>query len=206
MDLNSFFASGQQPDFLYDQHYVEGCLFGACACPEIPLPDVWLPWTIKHHKQIKSAEEADYITDMMFAYFKQILKQINQETYQPPQYLVYDDANKENLARWCTGVLTAHSAQEKVWQHAWQKMQQQAPETAPKLAKDLQHCLLMFTTFAEPDKATISNKQDCNEDPQKVLPKIAKSLPITVQTYLNIAGELAGFLPNQFETFSQKPN
>ena len=145
---------------------------GACACPEIPLPDVWLPWVIKHRGQVENAAQADAIADILFAHFKACLAQMHEDAIQLPAYAKYVDqgpinkgadesntaealildANSETalisentpLSQWCEGLLMAHTATEKFWQGAWNKMQQQNPDAAPAMAKNLKHCLLVF--------------------------------------------------------------
>lgn len=169
---------------------------GACACPEIPLPDVWLPWVIKEHNKIKDAAQADDISDKLFVYFKHCLSQMHTNTVKLPDYAKFELDNYSALQQWCTGLLTAHSAREKFWQGAWEKMQKKAPELAPTMAKDLRHCLDMFTTFAEPEKV--------NEKIRMQLPLISKSLHLTLANYVSLSGELAAYLPNQFESFTQK--
>ncbi|MFT6269632.1 MAG: hypothetical protein ACJAVV_002459 [Alphaproteobacteria bacterium] len=204
-DLSVLYDNPEQAQFLQSQSYVEGCLLGACACPEIPLPDVWLPWVIKHHQQIQNAQQADHITDVLFAFFKQCLAHMHNNSLSLPAYAVYSDISAKPLRDWCEGILVAHSAREKFWQGAWNKMQAQSPQNAPQLAKDLKHCLLMFTTFADPEKAIeeANSKDGSGALLAQKLPVIAKSLQDTLQKYVAISGELAAFLPNQFETFQQ---
>jgi uncharacterized protein len=205
-DLSSMYADAKQASFLHSQYYVEGCLLGACACPEIPLPDVWLPWVIKHHQQIKSTQQADQISDALFVYFKQCLANMHNNNLSLPSYAVYSGANSISLSQWCEGILVAHSAREKFWQAAWDKMHASSPENAINMAKDLKHCLLMFTTFADPQKAIeeANNKDAGGAALAEKLPIIARSLPAALQKYVTISGDLAAYLPNQFETFEKR--
>jgi uncharacterized protein len=210
-DLSVLYDKPEQAQFLHSQSYVEGCLLGACACPEIPLPDVWLPWVIKHHQQIQNAQQADHITDILFGFFKQCLASMHNNSLCLPDYAVYSSSSVggnsvEPLREWCEGILVAHIGREKVWQSAWNKMQAQTPEKAPQLAKDLKHCLLMFSTFADPEKAIeeANTKEGGGELLAQKLPVIAKSLQDTLHKYIAISGELAAFLPNQFETFQNQ--
>jgi uncharacterized protein len=209
-DLSILYDNPEQADFLHSQFYVEGCLLGACACPEIPLPDIWLPWVIKHHQQIQSAEQADYISDFLFGFFKQCLANMHNNSLRLPKYAVYHQDNDDNrpLRDWCEGILIAHSAREQFWQGAWNKMQDRSPEEAPQLAKDLKHCLLMFTTFASPEKAIqVANEKDgSGELLAQKMPAIASNLDDTLRKYVAISGKLAAYLPNQFETFQKQRN
>jgi uncharacterized protein len=209
MDLSGLYQHPQQASFLHPQEFIEGCLLGACACPEIPLPDVWLPWVIKQHKQIESVEQAEQISDVLFAFFKHCLAEMHANTLALPKYAQlpkdepYDKVRYAPLQRWAQGLLMAHGAREAYWQNAWNKMQDQAPDKAPKLAKDLSHCLLMFTTFADPQKALTEAKKKGDSKLLSKLPLIAQSLQTSLETYVSLSGTLAAFLPNQFETFSQ---
>jgi uncharacterized protein len=82
-------------------------------------------------------------------------------------------------------------------------MQQRKPEEAPALAKDLKHCLLVFSTFANPPAAIAQAKERGEMNLEDKLPMIAQSLQSTLLQYVSISGKLASFLPNQFETFAQ---
>lgn len=206
MDLTELYAQPANVSFLHSRYYVEGCVLGACACPEIPLPDVWLPWVIQQHNQIKNERQADAITDILFEYFKHCLAQMNTNSLKLPDYAVYKvDANVDDpLRQWCEGLLMAHSAREQFWLGSWRKMQKKDPQDAPKMAKDLKHCLMMFTTFANPTLAIAEAQAKSPDSPlAEQLPIVAKSLGETLTTYVNIAGKLAAYLPNQFETFQQ---
>jgi len=205
MDLSVLYQDSQQSEFLHSQYYVEGCLLGACACPEIPLPDVWLPWVIKHHHQIENAEQADAITDMLFAYFKECLAQMHSENLCLPTYATYLPNDHTALSQWCSGLLVAHTAREKYWQGAWNKMQAKSALQTPQMAKDLKHCLMMFSTFADPQNAIADadKKDGSGNELSNKLPLIAKSLEQALLKYVAISGELAAYLPNQFETFQK---
>lgn len=209
--LSSLYEDSQQAAFLQSQYFVEGALMGACACPEIPMPDAWLPWVIKHHGQVQNDAQANAITDVLFAHFKACLAQMHDDTIQLPVYVQYSaqgDSDKSNsergnlaLSEWCEGLLMAHTATEKSWQSAWNKMQQRNPDAAPALAKNLKHCLLVFSTFAEPNKAIKEAAKKGDFELSQKLPMIAQSLEQTLLTYIKISGNLAAYLPNQFETF-----
>lgn len=210
MNLLEIYANPENAEMLHSRFYVEGAIFGAGVSPEIPMPNVWLPWAIKHHGQMQSNEQADAITDALFAYFKFCLQQMKDKLQTLPSYCVFeDDSNKWDannpLAQWLKGVLMAHSSMESVWQNAWKLMQERNPEQAPELAKQLKHSLGMFSTFADINLALEQASLRGQVDFEKKLPLIAKSLPDSVATYVSISGELASYLPNQFETFVQKP-
>lgn len=211
MNLLLIYQNPEIADMLHSRYYVEGALFGAAVTPEIPMPDVWLPWAIKHHGQMQNNQQADTITDALFDYFKYCLRQMKDNAQCLPSYAVFEvgesgfsDASSP-LSQWLQGVLMAHSNMESVWQNAWQLMQDKDPEQAPLLAKKLKHSLGMFSTFADLALASEQAKKRGQTDFERKLPLIALSLPEALKTYVSISGELASYLPNQFETFVQKP-
>jgi uncharacterized protein len=210
MNLLQIYQNPENAAMLHSRYYVEGAMFGAGVSPEIPMPDVWLPWAIKHQGQMQNKQQADAITDALFDYFKYCLQQMKENQQVLPDYCVLEDDRERwgpdsALSQWMQGVLTAHSSMESVWQNAWKLMQAANPEQAPVLAKNLKHSLGMFSTFADLDLAIEQAGERGQEDFAEKLPLIAQSLPETLNTYVSISGELAGYLPNQFETFVQKP-
>nr|WP_297350034.1 UPF0149 family protein [uncultured Glaciecola sp.] len=210
MNLLLIYQNSDIADMLHSRYYVEGALLGAGVAPEIPMPDVWLPWAIKHHGQMQNNQQADVITDALFDYFKYCLQQMKDNALRMPDYCVFEDDNEKwgrssPLSQWMQGVLTAHSSMEPVWQNAWQLMHDKNPQHAPVLAKKLKHSLGMFSTFADVELAFEQAKKRGQMDFEKKLPLIAQSLPDSLSTYVSISGELANYLPNQFETFVQKP-
>jgi uncharacterized protein len=210
MNLLFIYQNADIADMLHSRYYVEGALLGAGVAPEIPMPDVWLPWAIKDHGQMQNNQQADVITDALFDYFKYCLQQMKDNALRMPAYCVFKDDNEKlgpssSLSQWMQGVLMAHSSMEPVWQNAWQLMHNKNPQHAPVLAKKLKHSLGMFSTFADVELAVEQAKKRGQMDFEKKMPLIAQSLPEALSTYVSISGELASYLPNQFETFKQKP-
>lgn len=210
MDLLLIYQNSDIVNVLHSRYYVEGIIFGAGVSPEIPMPDVWLPWAIKHHGQMQNNQQADVITGVLFDYFKYCLQQMKDNAQRIPSYGVFEDDSdnwgiSSPLSQWLQGLLTAHSSMEPVWQNAWQLMQDKNPNNAPVLAKKLKHSLGMFSTFADVELAIEQAKKRGQMDFENKLSSIAASLPDAFNTYVSISGELASYLPNQFETFVQKP-
>jgi uncharacterized protein len=104
-------------------------------------------------------------------------------------------------ARWLQGLLFAHQQLEPIWQSAWQGMQQKQPDKAPKRGKDLQHCLSLFTTFADLPFALQNQADDTFE---KKLPDIFATLPRALTRYLSLSEALVPYLPDQFEQIIQR--
>jgi len=210
MNLLLIYQNPDIADMLHSRYYVEGAMLGAGVSPEIPMPNVWLPWAIKNHGQMQNNQQADVITDALFDYFKYCLQQMKDNAQCMPDYGVFEAdrdkrGEKSPLSQWLQGVLTAHSSMEPVWQNAWQLMHDKNPQHAPVLAKKLKHSLGMFSTFADVELAIDQAKKRGQMDFEDKLPLIAQSLPKALSTYVSISGELASYLPNQFETFVQKP-
>lgn len=214
MNLLLIYQSPEIADMLHSRYYVEGAIFGAAVTPEIPMPDVWLPWAIKRHGKMQNNQQADSITDALFDYFKYCLQQMKDNAQRLPSYAVFDGNESGSLnfsdvasplSQWLQGVLMAHSSMEAVWQNAWQRMQDNNPEQAPVLAKKLKHSLGMFSTFADIALAMEQAKKRGQADFERKLPLISLALPEALNTYVSISGELASYLPNQFESFVQKP-
>ncbi len=209
MNLQALYEQPQHVQFLRSRYFVEGAITGACASPEIPMPDTWLPWTVSARPQLsesaQSAEQTELIFDQLFGFFKETLASMNNQRLKLPSYAEYRSLNDTHeLSEYCSGLMLAHQSSEKLWASAWKQMQAKRPEDAPALAKDLKHCLLVFTTFADPQTAIEQAEERGEHHLQEKLPIIAQSLHITLQQYVYISGKLAGFLPNQFETFVQQ--
>lgn len=204
-DLSKLYQSKSDTYFLHNQAFVEGVIIGACACPEIPLPDVWLPWTIKQHNKVENNAQADRIFEQLFDYFRQVLASVKQQSVLLPVYVEEvtsdeDITNNTEREDFLSGVLLAHQASERTWQMAWDKMAKAEPENMQVQAKRLKHCLMMFSTFANVKQALAKAKKQNNADLVEKLPTIAKSLPDAFKTYLAISDSLVEFLPDQFET------
>lgn len=193
-------------DVLYPYPFIQGAIFAACAAPEIPMPEQWLPWVIKTRNQLTSTEQADELTDLLMKLLQYQLKQMSDEVIQLPKDVSYQGETHTNsqLALWCQGMLFGHKQLESVWQNAWNKMQVSEQQQMRQLQKDLAHCLYMFTTFADVPLAIQQAEARGNDQLYKLLPKIFMSFQTSLHTYVGLSGRLVDFLPNQFETFEQK--
>ncbi|MGJ8680012.1 UPF0149 family protein [Paraglaciecola sp.] len=186
--------------------FIQGQVFAACAAPEIPMPEDWLPWIIKTKNQLTSVEQADQLTDLLVKLLQYQLKDMSDEKIGLPKGVDFDGdtSTQSTLSLWCQGMLFGHAQLEAVWQDAWDKMQIKQQEQMRQLQKDLSHCLYMFTTFADMPLAISQAEKRGNDQLRQLLPKIFLSFPETLKTYVGLSGRLVDFLPNQFETFEQK--
>lgn len=193
-------------DVLHPFDFIQGLVFSVAAAPEIPMPEVWLPWAIKTNNQLTSTEQADQITDILMKVLQVQLKKMSEEKIALPKGVTFNQQgqHQSSVAVWCQGMLFGHSQLEAVWQQAWNKMQVSEKTQMQQLQKDLSHCLYMFTTFADVPLAVKQAESRGNDQLLNILPKIFLSFPQTLKTYVGLSGRLVDFLPNQFETFEQK--
>ncbi|MCF2948769.1 YecA family protein [Paraglaciecola aquimarina] len=185
--------------------FIQGSVFAVCAAPEIPMPEVWLPWIIKTKKQLANEQQADQLTDLLMKLLKHQLKDMSDEKIHLPKGVNFagDISTDSQLSLWCQGMLMGHSQLEAVWQNAWDKMKVTDPKKITQLQKDLSHCLYMFTTFADIPLALKQAEARGNDQLLNILPKIFLSFEQSLKTYVGLSGRLVDFLPNQFETFKE---
>lgn len=201
--LNSLCVSEELSGVLHPYAFIQGVIFAVAGAPEIPMPEKWLPWTLKASNQLTSTEQADNLTDVLMKVLQEQLKSLSEEKIHLPKGVTFNqcDQEKSTLAVWCKGMLFGHSQLEPVWQKAWNKMQVSELAQMQQLQKDLSHCLYMFTTFADIPLAIQQAQNRGNDQLLNILPKIFLSFPQTLKTYVGLSGRLVDFLPNQFETF-----
>ncbi|MDC0601437.1 UPF0149 family protein [Aliiglaciecola sp.] len=191
---------------LHDSDFVSGVIFAVCAAPEIPMPDIWLSWAFNQHGQLASEEEANNIADALMIALQEQLREISAETFDYPmksEALPKQPSKELPVSRWLKGLVFGHSQLEQLWESCWQQVASQQSDKLPKLQTNLKHCLMMFTTFANVPLALEQAKRVGNTKLVENIDTIFKSLPSALKTYVDIAGELAQFLPDQFETFVQ---
>lgn len=190
---------------LHPVNYIDGLLFAAAAVPEIPMPEQWLVLVFKQHGKLASEAEAEKLTEVLLAVFKEHLRSMKDSSASLPTDCVMPNKNQSGgpLAHWMTGLLTGHSEFETLWHQSWELMLQQNPNSAPQLKKELTHCLSMFSTFANVPLAIEQAKQQGNEQLEPNLEKIFLALPKALDLYVQLSGNLAQYLPNQFESFTQ---
>jgi uncharacterized protein len=204
--LSALCQSDELLDVLHPYAFIQGVVFAVAAAPEIPMPEIWLPWAIKSSQQLTSTQQADNLTDNLMKVLQEQLKSMSEEKIQLPKGVTFNQEGEEqsSVAWWCQGMLFGHSQLESVWQDAWNKMQVNEVTQMQQLQKDLSHCLYMFTTFADVPLAVQQAESRGNDQLLNILPKIFLSFPQTLKTYVGLSGRLVDFLPNQFETFEQK--
>lgn len=194
---------------LHNANYLQGLVFAVCAAPEIPMPEVWLNWSFKQHGKIPSMQEADEIAEVLMGLLQEQLKAMRSERFDYPgqgQPLPDDATPDMHCSQWLQGLLAGHTHLESLWQSCWQNVQESEPGKVERYQRDLKHCLMMFSTFADVPLAKQQAQRVGNNKLIDSLPDIYLSLPKALKTYVDLAGQLASYLPEQFETFKQPTN
>ncbi|MGJ8630151.1 MAG: UPF0149 family protein [Glaciecola sp.] len=199
--LNDLYQLSLWQKTLYSAPKVHGILFGVSCVPEIPMPETWLGYVFNQHSQIPSEAALEQLTKVLMDGLSQVLAAIHKSDYTFCEAWSWDDSELAMFADFLQGVLLVHQAQEKQWQKAWDTM----PETAQVAhSKTLQQCLSMMTTFADVPLA-ISKKSPAQQPAFiSALPQLFLSLPNTIERYVGLSGQVASYLPNQFEQFTQR--
>lgn len=183
---------------------IQGLCFAVAAAPEIPPPQHWMAWALISPEEIDQTL-ADKLAEPLMDCFKQqllLMRQENPAAVLPAECEYYPGMTMESpLSQWLCGCLLGHRQLEPVWQKAWQTMQQREPEQAPDAAKELSHILRLLSTFANTELAISQAAERGNKELKSQLADIALTLPRALQHYVDLAGTLAGYLPNQFEIF-----
>ncbi|GAB3013031.1 UPF0149 family protein [Bowmanella dokdonensis] len=182
---------------------IQGLIFAVAAAPEIPPPQIWMGWVVIEPDRIDQ-NLADSLTGLLMDCFKLQLQAMRDEQLALPPNCRYHGGLTldEPMSQWFSGCLLAHQHLQDRWQKAWQAMQRQKPDRAPEAAKDLSHLLRLFSTFANIPLALEQAVERGNPELEHQLPAIAETLPRALKQYVDLAGELAAYLPNQFETFT----
>lgn len=113
-----------------------------------------------------------------------------------------DKASRRPLELWLTGILMGHKKVEPIWSSCWDSFKGDVDQQEV-MAADLTRCLKLFSSLANVDLTLQSATPEKAKEFRQNCPLLAKQLPGVLKNYIEIAGELAGHLPNQFETFVQ---
>ncbi|MDC8832531.1 UPF0149 family protein [Alteromonas gilva] len=191
--------------------YLEGVIFAVAACPEIPMPEKWMPWVLRADLNVAvSKEQADQLADFLMGRLRAALDAMRKgESLLPADYVEPSAPEKEpsarqqeNLKNWLKGVLTGHQQLESQWQQAWKSNEDEALDMTD-LATRLTRCLKLFSTLANPSLTLSQAPADKRQALAQGLPKLAASLPAMLKEYVAISGELVQALPNQFEVVAK---
>lgn len=197
----------QLEGILHSEHHIRGVIFAVASAPEIPMPQQWFPWVFNQHGQLPNTEQADALADTLMDELKQRLSQFRNRIEKTDIEVEYSFPEQMKvlspMSEWFTGLLFAHQQMQSIWKHAWHQMQNKVGEDVADEQKVLRHCLSMFSTFADMPLAIEQAKSKGNEALETQLPTIFLSLPAALGKYVDLSGKLVGYLPDQFEQFSQ---
>lgn len=200
-------------DVMPNQFEADGIVFAVAAAPEIPMPEQWMPWLIRNSSDHLINHQVDFLAEALMNSLRAHLSCMRAGDVGLPQCCRFDSQAQDNpsfqLVCWLKGVLIGHQQLEAVWQNAWirlgkkeangehQYMGKEAPE------KRLTRCLKLFSTLADVELALSQRTQAQAQSLRDNLPSLCEQLPSLLKEYIELAGELATALPNQFEMFNK---
>jgi hypothetical protein len=199
---------------------VDGMIFAVAACPEIPMPEQWMPWLIQSGSSRLVDSDVDILADTLMNGLRSHLDYMRQGRVALPPYCVDGVESKGDtkrpsyaLSQWLTGLLFVHRNVESVWQNAWQQAEKKESKVDTDLREKkgiseppearLTRCLKMFSTLANIELAYQQRSAEQVTQLSENLPLLIQQLPALLKDYTNLAGDLACALPNQFETFAK---
>lgn len=207
--LTPVFSSEKFKHILPSPYKADGMVFAVAACPEIPMPEQWMPWLIQQSSDILVDKDVNVLADALMNNLRAHLRCMRDERAALPRACVFNENTQlpATVAQWLEGLLYAHQQLENVWQQAWQKFCEDSKiEQGQELPeKRLSRCLKLFSTLANVELAMQSRNALQAQQLKENLPMLWKQLPAILNDYVCLAGQLASALPNQFETFTKAP-
>ncbi|MDO6567267.1 UPF0149 family protein [Alteromonas sp. 1_MG-2023] len=210
------FETGKLTHVLPSAYKADGMIFAVAASPEIPMPEQWMPWLIQSSSSALVDKDVDALADVLMNNLRAHLQCMTDEKPLVPLACEFakgevDESTPDiapELAQWLEGLLYVHQQLEGVWQQAWEKFSAKGVQGAD--AKDantpekrLSRCLKLFTTLANVELALKYRNSSQAQQLKENLPLLWKQVPVMIQDYIALAGELSAALPNQFETFTK---
>ena len=210
---------------LPDAYYVDGMIFAVASAPEIPMPEQWMPWLIQSSDSHLVDKDVDKLADTLMNGLRAHLDFMRQEKSPLPSQLTEtSEINgaarlSKELESWLNGLLQVHKQLEPVWQNAWnhwekklkkseidkEELGESNPHHQPKEPAEarLSRCLKLFSTLANIELALSYRNDEQAAQLESNIQVLIKQLPSVLADYTKLSGELAGALPNQFETFNK---
>lgn len=200
--LDSLYQDNNNQLMLRPKPFTEGVITAVSCAPEIPMPPQWMPWVFDQSATTNTDLDWESITDALVKSLRDTLSLLRNERLPLPELYAFDPDNPttSSQAKWLSGFLFAHQQLQPTWQKAWECLQKDSADKAEEAGKTLRHCLKVMSVLADPD--AVADKVD-NQDWLAQLPEISATLPRILKQYSQLADELAGYLPNQFEQFTQ---
>ena len=190
--------------------HVDGMIFAVAASPEIPMPEQWMPWLIQSSSSHLIDKDVDKLADTLMNGLRAHLDVMRNEALSlSPDFLVANNMKSgvrpsKALVEWLNGLLQGHKHVEPVWQSAWDRFAKQSSALAGQAESPevrLARCLKLFSTLANVELALQYRNEKQTAQLEANLEMLIKQVPSMLRDYIQLAGELADALPNQFETF-----
>ena len=208
---------------LPNAYHVDGMIFAVASAPEIPMPEQWMPWLIKSSDSHLVDKDVDKLADTLMNGLRAHLDFMRQEKSPLPIELTVAPKVQgsirpsKELESWLNGLLQVHKQLEPVWQNAWSYLekhveknkvntndsQKNEPEQTEPAEVRLSRCLKLFSTLANIDLALSYRNDKQAAQLESNINMLVKQLPSMLADYTKLSGELAGALPNQFDTFNK---
>ncbi|MBU2979507.1 UPF0149 family protein [Alteromonas sp. C1M14] len=194
---------------LPEKAYTQGFTFAVATSPEIPMPETWMPWLMTKSGDLPSTSLLDTLAEGLMDGLRTHLNAMRLNAALLPQRYLTLSAGMPNptLSLWLTGLLAAHAKLEPCWQRAWTLAKQSSADDLAQDKEDpskrLTRCLKLFTTLADAQMALSMRNQEQRLLLKENMSKLVAQIPAILEDYVELAGELAGVLPNQFENFTQ---
>ena len=206
-------------------YQVDGMIFAVASAPEIPMPEQWMPWLIQSSDSHLVDKDVDKLADTLMNGLRAHLDFMRQNKSPLPSQLtetseIHGAARPlKELESWLNGLLQVHKQLEPVWQNAWNHWEKQSEKSEkdkeeagennshhqpnePAEAR-LSRCLKLFSTLTNIELALSYRNDKQAAQLESNIQMLVKQLPSVLADYTKLSGELAGALPNQFETFNK---
>ena len=190
--------------------HVDGMIFAVAASPEIPMPEQWMPWLIQSSSSHLIDKDVDKLADTLMNGLRAHLDVMRNDALSlSPDFLLATKIQSgvrpsKALVEWLNGLLQGHKHVEPVWQSAWDRFAKQSAALAEQAESPevrLARCLKLFSTLANVELALQYRNEKQTAQLEANLEMLIKQVPSMLRDYIQLAGELADALPNQFETF-----
>lgn len=207
-EFDSLFCHPVFVSLLPSQPMAEGTLFAIAAAPEIPMPEMWMPWLVSSSPQgtgIISEQQTDQLaTGLMDGLRNHLANMRDGHILLQTDYAWSENpAERQAYEAFLTGLLHGHQRLEATWSKVWRLAEEKEQSLEESMATRLSRCLKYFSTMANTQLTLSTMSNEKRPEFERNLPVLAQQRNKMLKEYVDLADQLASFLPNQFETFKQ---
>lgn len=209
MTLFALYDNPVYHSVLPEYDFAQGFIFAVASSPDIPMPEEWMPKVIRRHSSQSQldAAQVDELATALMSELRDSLNVMRQGRKLLPSRLQWEDNDyNSGFCQWLCGLMEGHHCVEHTWQFAWDKLEQKKPDVLPEMSADLTRCIKLFTTLAKPTLSLSNLESERADALRDNFATLANQVPNMLKDYVKLAGVLAEYLPNQFETFVQSSN